>query len=255
MPCILVFCFSIVVVVDRSMLPIFHHPFSAIVSAPSNSGKSTLVYKIIKNSDKLVASTDGRGFDSIWLVFRSYQPLYEKMKAESKVPIFLFEKNIPDFEPMLVQSGSKFPVVIIDDGICPDNESFVRDLFCRLGHHLSVSVFLINQSIFDSKNSTLRICHRNAKALIIFGCPRDQGSLRTLIFQMTPDRKRAQTALQGLQKELEQPYAYVMIDFQTGCPPDLRFKTNLLCEDGPFQIALVYKDQLKKPLSVARVNQ
>jgi hypothetical protein len=242
--------------VDTSpvMLPVLEHPFSAIVTAPSSSGKSTLVFNIIKNSSQLVANTYGRGFDSLWVIYRSMQPLYERIKAELGIPVYLFEKTIPDFEILLNQSGSKLPVVVIDDGICIENEVLVSDLFCRVGHHLGVSVFLINQSLFDSKNSTLRLCHKNTKVLILFGCARDQTSLRILIHQMISDRKRALLTLETLQKELEKPYAYVMIDYQITCPRDLRFKTNLLCEAGPYPIALVYKDHAVKSSSVIHMK-
>lgn len=224
------------------MVPIFNHPFSLIVAAPSNSGKSTLAFNLLKNSPSVVANTDGLGFDSVWVLYRSYQPLYERMTRELNIRVYLFEKTIPEnFEELLRDSGSKYPIIIVDDGICSENQLFVQDLFCRLGHHLSISVILITQSIFDAKNSTLRLCHRNTKGLIIFACPRDQGSIRTLIHQMIPDRKKAQTLLEMVERELEKPYNYVLFDFQPSCPMSQRFKTNILCELAPYPIALVYK--------------
>lgn len=226
------------------MFPVFIHPFSLIIAAPSNSGKSTLAYNILKHSSQLVGFPHdaGIGFDSVWILYRSYQPLYDQMKRELGIPVFLFEKTIPDdLETLLKTSASRYPVVIVDDGICPENQTLVQDLFCRLGHHLSLSVILITQSLFDCKNSTLRICHRNTKGLIIFSCPRDQGSIRTLIHQMMPDRKKAQTLLTTVERELDKPYQYMLFDFQSSCPANQRFKTNLLGENGPYPISFVFK--------------
>lgn len=222
----------------------FEHPFSLIMSSPSNGGKSTLAYKIIKNSDKLVTNTNNdKGFDSVWVLYRSYQPLYNQMKRELSVPVYLCEKTLPgDLGSLLERTRSKCPVVLIDDGLCSENRELVEDLFCRLGHHLSVSTILICQTLFDSKNSTLRICHRNAKALIIFACPRDQGSLRTLIYQMVPDRKKGKLLLEAIEKELEKPYNYVMFDFHPSCPTNERYKTNILCENEPTPMSLVYRE-------------
>lgn len=229
------------------MMHIFKHPFSLILASPSNGGKSTLVYNIIKNSKDVVEHTNGKGFDSVWVLYRSYQPLYDRMKQELHIPVYLFEKTLPaDLETLLSRTHSKFPVVIVDDGLCPENQDLVLDLFCRLGHHLAVSVILITQSIFDCKNPGLRICHRNTKNLIIFGCPRDQGSLRTLIHQMIPDHKKAKLLLETIEQELEKPYRYVLFDYNPMCPVSQRYKTNILCENEPHPIALTFQSY-KKP--------
>lgn len=225
------------------MIKIFEHPFSVIICAPSNSGKSTLAFNLIKHSRHVVGNTDDQGFDAVFILYRSYQPLYQRMKNELTIPVYLYEKAFPEeFEEILSTSGAQKPVVIVDDGVCPENQEFVLDLFCRLGHHLAVSVILITQSLFDSRNSTLRLCHRNTKGLIIFSCPRDQGSIRTLIQQMMPDRNKARILLETVEKELEKPFNYILFDFQPQCPPNLRFKTNILCENGTHPVALVFKE-------------
>ena len=228
-------------VVDR-MQQVLHHPFSLIMASPSNGGKSTLAYNIVKNSQHLVAGTDNHGFDSVWIIYRSFQPLYRKMVEEFQIPVHLFEKSLPrDLESLLADNPTKYPIIIVDDGICKENEELVLDLFCRLGHHLSISVILICQSIYDSKNPVLRVCHRNTKALIVFACPRDHGTLRILIQQMIADKKKQRCLLSAVENELQVPYRYVMFDFHPLCPPDLRYKTNFLCENEPFPIALVFK--------------
>jgi hypothetical protein len=236
------------------MLPVFRHPFTLIIAAPSNSGKSTLAFNIIKHSDQLVdtnASTSiskglKKGFDSVWIIYQSAQPLYERFRQELIIPVYLIPSGqentlLQELETQLKEKQTSTPVILIDDGITNDNHQFIRDLFCRLGHHLSVSVILLCQSLFDSQNPTLRICHRNTKALIVFGCPRDQSSLRHLVYQMTPDRKKASNLIQAIDRELNIPYNYILFDFHPECPPEQRYKTNILCERGPYPICLCYK--------------
>ena len=164
-----------------NLVPVFHHPFSLILASPSNGGKSTLAFNIIKNSKQLVDNTNGNGFDAVFVLYKSYQPLYDRMKQELDIPVHLFEKTLPSED--VLEGPAKYPLILIDDGFCPENQALIVDLFCRLGHHLNLSVILICQTIFDGSNPALRICHRNAKALIIFACPRDQGTLRTLVHQ------------------------------------------------------------------------
>jgi hypothetical protein len=216
------------------MQTVFRHPFTLILASPSNGGKSTLAFNIIKNSNHLV----DHAFDSVFVIYKSYQPLYERMKTELNIPVHLFEKTLPeDLETLKGETS----VVLIDDGFCAENQDLIVDLFCRLGHHLSVSVILICQTLFDAGNPSLRICHRNAKALIVFACPRDQGTLRTLVHQMIPDRKKAQQLISTLDEELRKPYNYVLFDFDPRCPPEQRFKTNILCEREPYPVALTFK--------------
>ena len=220
------------------MLPLFVHPFSLIIAGPSNCGKSTLAFELIKNSRYLVEKTDSGGFDAVFVLYRSMQPLYTRLQTELDIPVFLFQHKLPEKLEVLLQ-GTKHPIILIDDGITPQNQDLVRDLFCRLGHHLGISVILITQSLFDSKNDTLRLCHRNTKGLIVFGCPRDLGSLRTLIWQMMPDRKKGRQLLQEIESVLETPYRYCLFDFQPSCPANQRFKTNIVGETE-YPIAFVF---------------
>ena len=224
---------------NTNMVAVLQHPFTLILAAPSSSGKSHLAYNIIKYSKYLVDKTEGAGFDVVFVIYKSYQPLYDRMKQELNIPVYFYEKTLPeDLETL--KGTFKCPLVLIDDGFCPENQSFIQDLFIRLGHHLSVSVILICQSLFDASNPTLRICHRNTKALIIFACPRDQGTLRTLVHQMLPCRQKAKQLIITLDRELQKPYNYVMFDFHPMCHPDQRFKTNILCEREPYPVALTF---------------
>ena len=218
------------------MLPVFTAPVSLIFVGPSNCGKTTLAFNLIKHSKELFVNN--RGFDSVWVLYRSMQPLYTRMKEELDIPVHLFHKKFPEKLELLL-NDTKHPLVLIDDGLCPSNESLIRDLYCRLGHHLGVSVILITQSLFENKSDTLRICHRNTKGLILFGCPRDLGSLRILISQMTPDRKKGRVLMQEIEQVLEEPYRYIFFDFQASCPARLRYKTNLVGEPE-YPIALVF---------------
>jgi len=224
------------------LYPVFQHPFTCIIAAPSGSGKSSLAFRIIKNSKALVRNTDNQGFDSIFVVYRSPQPLYQQMKNELTVPVFFFENCLPSNIANLLANFNT-PLILIDDGISKENEEQVVQLFCRLSHHLNVSVILIGQTLFDSKSQALRVCHRNCHVLFIFDSPRDQRSLQILVHQMIPESKKAKALLQSIQSEFSQPYAYFMFDFQKCCHPDQRFKTNIFCENGGSPFAHVYKSK------------
>lgn len=203
----------------------FSLPLSAIVSGPSLSGKSTLVCDLIKNSERLFKSR--KPFDFVAILYRSMQPLYQDLKATLSCPVVLYENSLPEEFYEHIKNASQ-PILLVDDGITPQNQEIVVDFFSRLGHHLGVSIILICQSLFDSKNQALRLCHRNTKLLIVFSCPRDQGSLRTLIYQMIPSKKKATTLLNEMEKIFEQAYAYVCFDFHPLCLANERIKLDIL---------------------------
>jgi hypothetical protein len=140
--------------------------------------------------------------------------------------------------------GAINPIIIVDDGLSAENQDLVLDLFTRLSHHLNISVILICQSIFDSHTPTLRICHRNAKYLIIFSCPRDMNMLRTLIYQMNTCRKKGQQILNVLEEELSKPRGYILIDLHPITQPALRYRTNILSEKEPYPIIFAFPDAI-----------
>ena len=224
------------------------HPFSLIVSGPSLIGKTTLVYKLLRQAKEIVHQIDGgeRGFDFIIVLYQSSQPLYHEMQRNLSIPVQLFEKTLPtSLEDLIRKAGARRPLLIIDDGITSENQSLVADLFTRLSHHLNVSVILICQSLFDAKQPTLRLCHRNAKYLIIFPCIRDMSMFRNLVYQMNTDKKKARQILQAIEKEFQRPHGYVLIDFHPLTPAAMRFKTNILRESAPYTVLLALPDDLE----------
>lgn len=219
-----------------------------IVSGPSLVGKTTLVHNLLRNAGQIVVDEDDSltAFDLVIILYKSYQPLFEEMKQTLDIPVYMFEKKMPSkIETILAQTGAKKPVLIIDDGLCPENQEFVLDLFTRLSHHLKLSVILICQSLFDARNPILRLCHRNAKYLVVFSCPRDMRMLRTLIYQMNTCQKKAHQILKVIEEELSKPRGYILIDLHPLTQPALRYKTNILSEIEPYPVILGFPDDVE----------
>ena len=66
------------------------HPFTAILSGPTSSGKTFLLTNILQNVDRLCEPTPQR---IVWL-YKRWQPLYDIIK-KSVFPIVEFEQGIP----------------------------------------------------------------------------------------------------------------------------------------------------------------
>ena len=70
----------------------FEHPSNWLIGAPSQSGKSFLVYQILKNSKKLIEPT----VNKFIYCYSEWQPLYEKMVLD--IDNIMFIKGLPDME-------------------------------------------------------------------------------------------------------------------------------------------------------------
>jgi hypothetical protein len=248
------------------MVPLFYHPASYIFSGPSDIGKTTLCFNLVRNAHRLV---HGGGFDIVFILFNSMQPAYTLIQRDlaPNIPVHLFEKELPDslerilqYSGVVVASSSAFrdhseqgrmgevgrktslekrrtrPLLIIDDFLCGMNNDLIKLLFSRYCHHLNLSVMLITQSLFDSKDNTLRFCHRNTKYLFVFQSPRDMTSVRTLVSQMVSERKKFKSVMSALERELVKPRGYICFNFHPNSPSVLRFMTDIL-SDRPIVLA------------------
>ena len=81
----------------------FEHPSNWLIGAPSQSGKTHLVYNILKNNEKIIKPKVSKFI----YCYTEWQPLYEKMVVEIKNSNFI--KGLPEFE--ILENS----ILILDD--------------------------------------------------------------------------------------------------------------------------------------------
>ena len=72
---------------NSTNMRLLEHPFRMVVAAPFIAGKTTFVYKLLKNSKHV-------NFQRITWCYNQYQPLYDTLKDE--VQNIEFVRGIPD---------------------------------------------------------------------------------------------------------------------------------------------------------------
>ena len=216
-------------------------PYSLIITGPSGAGKSSLVGKLIQNEECTIFPNGAKLFDHIYVVYRSKQPLYNSWAEHWKSPVtFLHESECPSTieieSSMDGKSNTLFIFDDIDPALCDEKmKSLLRNLFSRLRHHKNISVCLLLQTLFDSRDSTLRFLHRNASYIVLFKYPRDVSQLRCLVSQMYAlgDKPKFKNMLKSLQNALAEPYSYLLFDCSQSCPDVFRIRQNIVCENNP----------------------
>lgn len=196
------------------------HPFSALVSGPSNSGKTYFVKTLMYNSEKMCSVK----FDNFIYIYSCWQPLYDELMQVFDIK---FIEGIPkSLNDEFLFPPHKKSLLILDDIM--DNASSnteVQRAFTQYTHHNSISTILIIQNLFFQGRSS-RTISLNANYLIIFKNPRDKQQIGVLGRQMYPGE--AKFFIEAYQDATKLPYGYLLIDYKAKTPERFRLRTDLL---------------------------
>lgn len=196
------------------------HPFSMIVSGPSQCGKSTFTCNLIRNLGCALNTTIHR---IEW--YNTEKSAFPKCLNNLRINLKFFD-SIPDE----FSNSSGKPLLIILDDMMNDAKAAVKicDLFTRGSHHRNISVVLIMQNIFHQSRYS-RDISLNAKYMVIFKNPRDKSQFNHLARQIYPENP---TELQRIYKDITQlGHGYLFIDLSQNIDDILRFRTNIFSKD------------------------
>ncbi|XP_053394288.1 UPF0746 protein DDB_G0281095-like [Mercenaria mercenaria] len=156
----------------------FQHPFTCIVSGPTSCGKTFFMKQLLQQVKDKIQPPPQR---IIWL-YKRWQPLYDIIQ-NTVLPRVEFMKGVPlnlekdDFINPRVRN-----IIILDDMAAEASKDLrVTDLFTEGSHHRNLSVILLNQNLYFSKDPTQR---RNCHYLVLFNTPVDKQPIMTLSRQM-----------------------------------------------------------------------
>lgn len=198
----------------------FIHPFGAVISGPSSSGKSTLVVEILNNSHKLINVKFHR---ILWCYAEesTVVTISQKLNKEQKRKI-TFVKGIPDID----ENWHDAPQLIILDDLMTESSSAkaISELFTRGCHHRNLSVFLITQNLFNQEKY-YRTISLNSKYIIHFKSPRDSLQFANLARQM------GNPNLVQVYKDIsKKSHGYIFMDLSQDIHHLLRYRSDVLEE-------------------------
>lgn len=194
----------------------FKIPFGMIISGPSNSGKSTLLLKILRDCADLMCPAP----KSILLCYGEYN---EHLPLLQKIGVHL-HRGIPT--EALLQSLDKPSCVILDDLLTTIDEQTLSDLFIKKAHHQNFGVIFLTQNLFDKK---IKVARMNSQYIILMAAPNSALQIRNLGVQLFP--RRLKFFLKSYRDATSTPYGYLLIDLHPVSNPLLRLRTNIFKDD------------------------
>lgn len=190
----------------------FKNKSTITIAGPSQSGKTTLVEKIVRNKDELFVEPITNVH---W--FCAYPPS-EKIDG---VQYIIGIPTINEIEP--------HSLVIIDDfmkELATSNE--LTSLMTKAVHHLPMTLIYITQNIFQ-KGIDTKTRRLNTNYLIVFKNPHDRAQVDYIGRQMYPrDKNFLSRSFEDA--TMKQPHSYLFIDCHQTTPDEIRVRTNIVGE-------------------------
>ncbi|VDI72109.1 Hypothetical predicted protein [Mytilus galloprovincialis] len=198
---------------------VFKHPFTMTVSGPTSCGKTFFVKQLLQNL-RLIQPTIHR---ILWL-YRRWQPLYDEIQKTVR-PYVEFIQGIPvDLEKDSYIDPSVRNMIILDDLMSTSaKDPRITDLFTEGSHHRNLSVVVLNQNLYFSKDPTQR---RNCHYLVLFNNPVDKQQIMTLGRQMYPGK--GLYFFKKFEESTSQPFGYLLLDLKPTTPETNRLLGNVL---------------------------
>lgn len=184
---------------------IFRAPFTAIISGPTQSGKTHHLVSLLQNAQTIIDPPPNR----IIYCYEVWQPAFDRLKES--VPFIEFNKGIVQFDQLSSQQNN---LVILDDLManCESNDE-IKSLFTVGSHHNNISVIFIVQNIFN-QGKHFRTLSLNTHYITLFNNARDQTQVHNLARQMYP--KKSKFLIEAYEDAVEPDYGYILLDLKQG---------------------------------------
>lgn len=184
------------------------HPSTCIICGPSQTGKTSLVRKMIKNK-----IYDHEIKKILWC-YSTWQPW------------FLEESNI-SFLQGLPKAEETYDLIIIDD-LMNSLTQDVSQMFTVGSHHKNYSVILILQNLYP-RIRVMRDISLNTHYLILFRNNRDLSQAICFARQAFP--KNSKFFLDAYKKATSDPFSYLLVDVHPRTVEDYRLRQSIFPDE------------------------
>jgi hypothetical protein len=187
------------------------------ICGPSQSGKTTLVEKLVKNRDQLFEDPISNVY---W--FSAYAP-------SNKINGVKYNVGVPG---SILRQVEPYSLVVIDDYMKElSNSNELTTLMTKAVHHLPMTLIYITQNMFN-KGSDTKTRRMNTSYLIVFKNPHDRAQVDYIGRQMFPrDKSFLSSAYDDATGK--HPFSYLLIDCNQETEDEIRVRTNITGIEKP----------------------
>jgi len=218
----------------------FEHPATILISGPTQSGKTTLLSKILFFSDKgLVRPAPNR----IVYCYSVWQKAFEDIQMSRAGPAHLnttsntanleFKEGLPemsDFDPKLNN------ILILDDLMTEaGKDQKVLRIFTVDSHHNNITVFFLTQNIFPQEKYS-RSISLNCQYILLTNNPRDRNQLVQLAKQIFPGQTKFFSESYN-DAVTQKQYGYLILALNQSTREENRVQTGIL----PDETRIIYR--------------
>jgi hypothetical protein len=213
----------------------FKHPFTCLVSGPTGCGKTFFIKRLISMKEYFIDKP-------IKDVIYCYNYPQDWFKNFPNVKFNQgFSEDMKDFIRERAGVSQDGILLVLDDLMEQASRSeVIASLFYEGSHHLNLSVLLVTQNLFY-KSGHLRTISLNSHYIIIFKNPRETSVAYKLALQIDPSNAKAVDQI--YKHATSNPYSYLCEDFKPDTHESLRYLTNVLLENAPYNIVFLIKSK------------
>lgn len=211
---------------DNEYLVKFESPCAILVAAPSNSGKSVLIMKILRHADVMFKEPPSK-------ILYCYNIWQSELFADEKR--IEFHKGLPSESEMSEFCEDKnHKILVLDDLISHimDNDR-MRDLFCVGSHHDNLSVIFLVQNLF-TQGRVMRCISLNVNYFLLLKNRRDAQQINTLARQIYPHNVKY--FMSAYHAATSKAFGYLIVDVNSHSKDLFRLRTNCF----PSELPVIY---------------
>ena len=200
---------------------------SMILAGCSGAGKTTFVYRLLRNLPEMYPSDPPK---EILYCYGVYQDLFEEM--EKNVPNFTLHQGLPSETLIETKTSDRnHRLIVLDDMMHQVSKNQQMELLFTQGcHHRRLSVLFLTQNLYE-QGKNARSISLNAWYLVLFKNPRGISQVSTLGQQCFPGQK-------GMLTEcyldcMKEDFGYLFLDFSPRGDPKYRIRSHIFPGEDP----------------------
>ncbi|CAC5387026.1 unnamed protein product [Mytilus coruscus] len=205
---------------DRTLLP-FQTPCSILIVGPTQSVKTMLTFRIIKQAGGMFSTPPVK----IVYCYSVYQELFASMEKE--IDNITFHEGLPSSEQVDAWSEKREHMLLILDDLLATavNDVEVLNLFTVKSHHQNISLLMLTQNLYHSPGKFMRTISLNASYIICLKNHRDQHQLTVLAKQILPGQVKY--FMSAYELATKKKYGYLAIDLSAHTDKLYLLRTNI----------------------------